>query len=233
MTPLVLIPGLMCDARLFAPTIAAFSPSHDLVLANITEHDTMQTLASEFLKTAPPTFALCGLSMGGIVAMEIVRQAPHRVARLALLDTNPRAESPEMQQQRTAQMQAVKDGRLTEIMREELKPRYLAESEKRQDLLTLCMDMAHNLGSQIFLRQSQALMTRPDQTETLRNADTPALILCGREDALCPVSRHEMMASLLANATLEIIDGAGHLPTLEQPDKTNAALARWLEVTPR
>ena len=187
MTPLVLISGLMCDARLFAPTLAAFSAERTIVMASITEADTMAGLAESCLQVAPPRFALCGLSMGGIVAMEVLRQAPDRVERIALLDTNPLAEADEMKQRRLAQMQSVREGRLAEVMRQEVKPNYLADETDKRALLDLCMDMALGLGAEVFLRQSRALMSRPDQTETLRGARLPALVLCGREDALCPV----------------------------------------------
>ena len=229
MTPLVLIPGMMCDARLFAPQIAAFSGHRDLHLATITAFDGMAQLAQSVLENAPPRFALCGLSMGGIVAMEMLRQSPERVDRLALLDTNPLAELEAVKQGRMPQMAAVREGRLEEIMREEMKPNYLPDGPNRGQILDTCMAMATDLGPDVFIRQSLALMNRPDQSKTLRQVDLPTLVLCGREDQLCPVERHELMTDLLPSSTLQVIDGAGHLPTLEKPEETNAALRRWLE----
>jgi len=227
--PLVLLPGMMCDGRLFAPQIAAFSGTRPVTVAPISEHDTVAALATDVLAHAPPVFALAGLSMGGIVAMEMLAQAPERIDRIALLDTNPLAEAGAVKARRGPQMEAVRQGRLAEIMRDEMKPNYLAEGPGRAAVLTLCMDMALDLGPEVFLRQSRALMARPDQSETLRAARLPALALCGREDALCPVARHELIAGLIPGAQLEVIENAGHLPTLEQPETTNAALARWLE----
>ncbi|CUH47166.1 alpha/beta fold hydrolase [Ruegeria atlantica] len=229
MTPLVLIPGMMCDARLFGPQIASLSGKRDVHLASLARPGGIVDIALAFLETAPPRFALCGLSMGGIVAMEILRQAPDRVDRIALLDTNPLAERDDVKQRRLPQMQAVREGDLAGVMRDEMKPNYLAEGPRRSDVLDLCMKMALDLGAEVFLRQSQALMDRGDQTKTLAKADLPALVLCGRHDTLCPVARHEFMAGLIPNAHLEIIDDAGHLPTLEQPLQTTAALIRWLE----
>jgi pimeloyl-ACP methyl ester carboxylesterase len=229
MTPLVLIPGMMCDARLFTPQIAVFSGRRDVFLASIGDHATVQELAQGILAKSPPRFALCGLSMGGIVAMEILRQAPDRVDRIALLDTNPLAEFDEVKKLRVPQMTAVRQGRLAEIMRDEMKPNYLADTAGRGVLLDLCLDMALALGPDVFLRQSHALMDRPDQTDTLAAVQVPALVLCGRDDLLCPVERHELMANLIPDARLEIIENAGHMPTLEQPEITNAALKRWLE----
>lgn len=229
MIPLVLLPGLMCDARLFRPQTAAFEVDRSVIVPAMTEADTVAGMAVAVLAEAPPRFALAGLSMGGIVAMEILRQAPDRVDRIAFLDTNPLAETPESQTRRARQMAEVRAGRLPEIMRDEMKPSYLADGPDKQSILNLCMAMALDLGEDVFCRQSAALMNRPDQTETLRGAPHPALVLCGREDRLCPVARHEMMADLLTNADLTIVEGAGHLPSLEQPDAVNAALARWLD----
>ncbi|WP_420398490.1 alpha/beta fold hydrolase, partial [Marinovum algicola] len=119
MTPLVLIPGMMCDARLFAPQIAAFSGNRGLHLAPIAAQDSVPALAAQILASAPPRFALAGLSMGGIVAMEVLRQAPDRVDRIALMDTNPRAENDAVKARRRPQLEAVAQGRLAQVMREE------------------------------------------------------------------------------------------------------------------
>ena len=229
MTPLVLLPGMMCDARLFGPQIAAFSGRRAVHVAPLGGAETTAALAAEVLAHAPPRFALAGLSMGGIVAMEMAAQAPGRLAGLALLDTNPRAELPEVKARRGPQMEKAQAGHLRSVMRDEMKPNYLTDGPDRQAILDLCMDMAMDLGPQVFVRQSIALRDRPDRQETLRGLTCPALVLCGREDALCPVERHELMHALIPGSTLTVIDGAGHLPTLEQPDKTNAALAAWLE----
>ena len=229
MSSLVLIPGMACDARLFAPQIAALSARHYITCAPITDWASVGELAADILAKAPPQFALAGLSMGGIVAMEMLRLAPGRVERIALLDTNPLAESDAVKSRRLPQMMAVREGRLAEVMRDEINPNYLTKGPHHADVLSLCMDMALGLGPNVFLNQSRALMDRPDQTKTLRAADLPALILCGRDDTLCPIDRHELMAELISGAQLEIIENAGHLPTLEQPVETNAALMRWLE----
>lgn len=231
MTPLVLLPGMMCDARLFFPQIAALSGRCAVMTAPMGGADSMADLARQVLAAAPPRFALAGLSMGGILAMEVLRQAPERVERLALLDTNPRAELDAVKARRGPQMEAAKAGRLRDIMRDEMKPNYLVDSPQKPAILDLCMDMAMALGPQVFLSQSIALRDRPDQQNTLRAYKGPSLVLCGRHDALCPVERHELMHGLLQNSRLQIIENAGHLPTLEQPEITTAALIRWLETT--
>ncbi|MBF9031708.1 alpha/beta fold hydrolase [Rhodobacterales bacterium HKCCE3408] len=229
MTPLVLLPGMMCDARLFGPQFAAFSGLRAIGTAPLVGASDMPSLAARVLAEAPPRFALAGLSMGGIVAMEIVRQAPERVAGLALLDTNPRAELPEVKERRAPQMEKVRNGQLRAVMRDEMKPKYLADGPNKAAILNLCMEMAMALGPDAFLDQSVALRDRSDQQETLRGVRCPTLVLCGRADALCPVERHELMHDLVPGSRLVVIEDAGHMPVLERPDETNAALADWLE----
>ena len=221
----VLLPGMMCDARLFR---------HQMGLGRVRVPDmpvaeTMAEMARTLLRDLPERFALGGLSMGGILAMEILAQAPDRVAGLALMDTNPLAELPEVKARRALHLEAVAEGRLAEVMRDDLKPNYLSDGPLKPEILDLCMEMALALGPDVFRAQSLALRDRPDQTETLAAYRGPTLVLCGAEDRLCPPARHELMHSLIPGSRLEIIAGAGHLPVLEQPQDTNAALARWLE----
>lgn len=229
MTPLVLLPGMMCDARLFGPQIEAFGTSRAVLVPEVGGHATMAALAEDVLASAPTCFALLGLSLGGIVAMEVLRQAPDRIERVAFLDTNPLAETPKVAARRAPQIEAVRKGRLKQVMRDEMKPNYLVDGPNTAEILDLCLEMALDQGPDVFVRQSEALRDRPDQSETLRRANHPALVLCGRHDRLCPLARHELMVDLMPNAHLEVIEDAGHLPTLEQPQRTNAAIAAWLE----
>lgn len=229
MTPLVLVPGLMCDARLYAPQIAAFSGRRAVHVAAIDAADTVAALAREALDHAPPRFALAGLSMGAIVAMEMLARAPERIERIALLDTNAKAESEKVRALREPQIALAAAGDLAEVMRREMRPEFLADGPRREEILDLVMEMALGLGPETFIRQSRALQTRPDQQETLRACRVPTLALCGAEDRLCPVHRHEAIRDLVPGARLEVIEGAGHLPTLERPGETTAALARWLD----
>jgi pimeloyl-ACP methyl ester carboxylesterase len=220
---------MMCDSRLFAPQIDAFAGQRAVHVAPISAHDTVGDLACAVLASMPPRFALAGLSMGGIVAMEILRTAPDRVERIALMDTNPMTETEAVHALREPQIAKVEQGELIAVMRDEMKPNYLADGHSHARILDLCMSMAGDLGSNAFVRQSRALQTRPDQQETLHKAKIPALILCGEDDVLCPVQRHKQMHDLMPHSHLVIIKDAGHLPTLEQPEATNAALRRWLE----
>ncbi len=226
--PVVLLPGLMCDARLFAPQIEALSRQTGVMVAPITEGDRVEEIASRVLDYCPRRFALAGLSMGGIVAMEVLRRAPERVTRIALMDTNPLAETPQIAALREPQIIAAKTGRLEDVMRDEMKPAYLAPGPGRLEVLDTVMAMARDLGPEVFIRQSRALQRRPDQQAVLRKITIPALVLCGRHDALCPVRRHEFMAELIPGAVLKIVEEAGHLPSLEAPKEVTQALSDWL-----
>ena len=175
MTPIVFLPGMMCDARLFGPQIAALSANRTLHFPPLSGHDDFETLAAEILANAPPQFALAGLSMGGIVAMEIIRQAPNRVERIALMDTNPKAEANEVKAAREPQMVKAMAGDLVSVMRNEMKPNYLTDGPRRNQILDLCLDMALGLGKEVFVRQSKALQRRCDQHDTLRTVRVPAL----------------------------------------------------------
>jgi pimeloyl-ACP methyl ester carboxylesterase len=229
MIPLVLLPGMMCDARLYRHQIQ-YLGEENILFCPCTEAETVEGLARCVLARAPASFALCGLSMGGIVAMEIAHQAPERIARLALLDTNPRAETHEMRAKREPQIARALAGDLAGVMREEMKPNYLAEGSIDSGILDLCMDMALSLGPEVFVRQSRALASRPNQQETLQAYRGPSLILMGAEDRLCPRDRHELMHRLIPHSRLVVIEGAGHLPTLEQPGPTTKALVTWLNM---
>lgn len=191
---------------------------------------TITGLAQRVLDVAPGRFALAGLSMGGIVAMEIIRQAPARVSRLALFDTNPLPDPPEKAPIRSEQIQKVRSGELNSVMREEMKPLYLAPGPGVSTILNLCMEMAEALGADVFEQQTHAIATRPDQCDTLRAVKVPTLIACGAEDQLCPIDRHQLMHQLVEGSRLEVISDAGHLPTLEQPDQTNRILHKWLSL---
>ena len=226
--PVVFLPGLMCDARLFGPQIAELSSDRAVMCAPISQGERIEEIASELLAVLPGKFALAGLSMGGIVAMEILRRAPERVSRIALMDTNPLPETPQVAASREPQIIGARSGRLMEVMRDEMKPNYLAPGPQRVDVLNLVMDMAGRMGPEVFVRQSRALQRRRDQQSTLRKCKVPALVLCGEHDLLCPVKRHVFMAELIPYAELKVISNAGHLPTLENPGATTEAIYDWL-----
>lgn len=228
--PVVFVPGHMCDARVFGPQIEGLSSRLPVHVSWVAGDDSICGMAETALGAAPPRFWIVGLSMGGIVAMEIVRQAPERIAGVAFLDTNHRAESGHVARDREMRMSRAAKGKLEAVIRDEMKPRYLADGPHRTEVLRTVMSMAMEIGTDVFLRQSTALLGRPDQTETLRSIEAPCLVMCGEEDQLCPPRIHAEMAAIVPGARLEIVSGAGHLPTLEQPEATNARLANWIEL---
>jgi len=226
---LILLPGMMCDARLFAPQIAVFGSTHDVVVPSL-DQPTITAMAEAVLASAPTgPVNVAGLSMGGIVAMAMVDLAPGRVARLGLLDSNHLADAPDRFDIRNRQIADVEAGRMRDVIFDEMKPVYLApENRGNQDLLDLLMDMAMDVGAEAFVAQSVALRDRPGRCAALRTFPGPALVLCGAEDRLCPPERHRDMADLLPDAELVLVPGAGHISTLENPAAVNAAFHNWL-----
>lgn len=227
--PLVLLPGMMCDERLFAPQIEALGGIFDISVPAMVGEDSMSGLASKILKKLPEKFALGGVSMGGILAMEILRQQIDRVTHLALMDTNPYAERNEVRVRRAPQINAVENGGLISVMRDEMKPNYFTHRQDSAALQTLCMQMALDCGADTFVSQSKALRDRRDYSDVLKQVACPTLVLCGRHDVLCPVDRHEDMHAMIQHSRLLIIDDAGHLPTIEEPDQVTQALQDLLE----
>ena len=223
-----MVPGMMCDERIFSPQIEELSQNLEVTIADISNFSSVSELASDVLKKAPKSFSLLGHSMGGIVAMEIYSQEPKRIEKLILMDTNPKAELDEVKLKREPQIKEVNKGKLLEVMRDEMKPNYLAESENKRSVLNVCMDMALTLGPDVFINQSRALQSRLDHQNTIQSIKIPVLIMCGSEDKLCPVERHEMMHNMISDSDLIIINNAGHMPTLEQPRETTEVIKEWL-----
>lgn len=227
---IVFLPGMMCNQALYQPQIDHFAPRHPVVVADLSQDASMAAMAKRVLDTAPAEFCLVGLSMGGIVAFEVMRQAPERVQALALLDTNDLAELPERQALRQAQLDRTHADTWLNIVVEEMMPHYLAQqSSGNQALLDTIKGMAEEQGLQAFLNQSKALKYRPDSHQSLADIHCPTLVLCGEEDALCPISHHERIAAGIDNAELVIVKNAGHLSTLEQPEHVNHALERLFQ----
>ena len=232
MLPLVFLPGMMCDARLYAHQISVLSSHYTLQVATIHDGTSVEEIGHQVLTHAPPRFIVIGLSMGGIIAMELLGQEPERIAGLILLDTNPLADSQEMKEIRDEQMKQVQAGQLRTLMREQMIPRFQLQGADTQKIADTCLSMAMDLGDQPFINQSRALQKRADQQDTLRATTVPTLIACGEHDTVCPLERHYLMHDLVIGSHLEIIEGAGHLPTLEQPEKTTQLVHQWLQQHP-
>lgn len=228
-SPLVLVPGLLCDAQLWRHQVENLSDIADIWIADHTRSDTMAGVARDVLADAPfADFALAGLSMGGFVALEIMRQAPHRVTRLALLDTSAIADLREQKPQRMEFIALAERGEFHRIT-ETLLPLYLHPSRLAETALAdVVRSMAENIGKDAFVRQEKAIMSRADSLGLLAAIHCPTLVLCGRQDERTPLARHEEIAAAVTGARLEVIEDCGHLSTLEKPAEVNAALRRWL-----
>jgi pimeloyl-ACP methyl ester carboxylesterase len=227
-TKLVLVPGLLCTGALWEPQIAALSDIADCMVADHTGHDSLAGIARSILAAAPERFALAGLSMGGYIAYEIVRQAPERVERLALLDTGSRADTPE----RTAGRRDLVATAGREGMRraQELLMPLLIHPSRFGDkpLVDTILQMAVDTGPEAFERQEEAIIGRPDNRPFLPSIRCPTLVLVGQDDALTPPDLAREIADGIPGARLEIIPDCGHLSTLERPEAVNRALRIWL-----
>ncbi len=226
--PLVMIPGLMADARLFLPQIVQLGGQRAIHIALPTTGDTVEQMSEAILAGLPEKFALLGHGLGGDVALDIIRRVPDRVSRIVLMATDPLAEAPQTAAARESRMVAARAGRLVEAMREEIPASSLADSEWRGEIVALIRDMAIGLGEGVFIRQSRALQRRPDQQKTMRRVKLPALVIAGELDTLVPMRRLEFTANLMPFGKLQVIAGAGHLASLEQPEAVSDVLATFL-----
>lgn len=228
---LLLIPGKMCDARLFGPQIAYFGDSYDVRIAPTTGHRSIAGMAGAAIDMLEGSSAIvAGLSMGGIVAFEMFRQAPGVIERLVLLDTNYKADGEQRRPVRERQIAEAEAGRMLEVFDTELMPAYLAKQNQGDQLIrTTLRAMAGDLGPSTFTDQSVALRERQGYGDMLPMVEVPVLVACGVEDRVCPQHLHEDMAARLPRAQLQIVPGAGHISTLEQPDVINEIIARFLD----
>jgi pimeloyl-ACP methyl ester carboxylesterase len=227
--PVVLVPGLASDARVFAPQIVALSAGRAVHMGHVAEDATIEDMARSVLADAPARFALAGHSMGGIVALEMVRQAPDRVTRLALIASDCLADPPAVAAAREELIVAARAGRLSEAMGKALSPETLAPCPGRGELHGALVRMAQELGPEAFVRHMRALQRRPDLQRTLRMLKIPVLILGGRHDRICPPRRQEFMAGMAWTARLLILEEAGHVPMLEAPEAVTQALLALLD----
>ncbi len=226
--PVILLPGAMCDARIFMPQLMTLGAKRAITVAPVTGGDRIEEIASGLLDVLPSRFALMGLSMGGIVAMEILRRAPGRVTRIALINTNSLAETPQSAADYEPLIIKLRSGNMADAVAGFMPPENIATGPDRADILELLRDMAERLGPDAIIQQLRALQRRRDYQSTLRRCKVPALIMCGAHDGGTPIKRHTFMAELTPYAELAVIEGAGHLPVLEQPHEVNDALMAWL-----
>jgi len=226
--PIVLIPGLTCTARLYAGQIPALWPFGPVTIADHRRDDSMAAIAQRILAAAPPRFALAGLSMGGYIAFEIMRQSPERVEKLALLDTGARADTAEQTERRHALMAKAKAGGFAEIA--DLAYPLYVHRDRHNDmaLKSIVMKMVEETGLDAYLRQQQAIIGRPDSRPSLAAISCKTLVLVGEGDEATPPELAREIASGISGSRLAVIPGSGHLSTLEEPGAVNEALAEWM-----
>jgi pimeloyl-ACP methyl ester carboxylesterase len=227
--PLVLIPGLNCSARLFGGQVAGLWTRGPVMIADHTEGVTIAAIARHILDTSPPRFALCGYSMGGYVALAIMREAPERVVRLALLDTSARPDTPEQSERRRRLIAIARAGHFETIPREQYPLLVHASSVPGQRLRSAYLSMAFDCGAERFVRHQQAILDRPDALSDLDEIRCPTLVLVGAADRITPPMLAKELADGIEGARLEVIPRCGHLSPLERPQAVAAALAGWLD----
>lgn len=224
--PLILIPGLASDYGLWEAQLSDLSDIADMQVGDTLQDDSLHGMAKRILDAAPPQIALAGLSMGGYVALEIMRQAPARISRLALLDTSAREDSEEQIANRHKAIDAV--GRLHYLTLSSASVDSLVADEASEPVRKAVVDMAMRVGPDIYVRQQKAIMRRCDSRADLVDYDTPTMVIVGQKDQLTPPDIAREMANLIPGAVLREVPGAGHLPPMEKPQAINALLREWL-----
>ena len=227
--PVVLVPGLNCSARLYAEQIPALWRFGPVMVADHTRDASIAAIAGQILANAPPFFALVGLSLGGYIAFEIMRQAPQRVARLALLDTSARPDTAELTVRRQAPMARVRAGKLIEVADESFV--FFVHPDRYGDvaLRAVVRAMAEETGAEAYLRQQQAIIGRPDSRPMLGAIQCPTVMLVGEQDRGTPPELAREIAAGIAGARLVVVPDCGHLSTLERPQAVTKALVEWMQ----
>jgi pimeloyl-ACP methyl ester carboxylesterase len=226
--PIVLVPGLNCSPPLYAPQMSALWRFGPVTVATHTHDDSMAAIGARILRDAPQRFALAGLSMGGYIALEVMRQAAGRVAKLALLDTGPRDDPPQMQAKRRTNIALAEAGRFDEIIDAQF-PLYVHPARANDAALkAIYLAMCHDVGAQAYVRQQKAIMTRADSRPLLPSIRCPTLVLVGAQDEATPPALSEEMVASIPGARLVTVAGCGHLSTLERPEAVTQALVEWM-----
>jgi pimeloyl-ACP methyl ester carboxylesterase len=225
---LVLLPGLLNTRRLYERQIADLADVADAVVPELWHHDTIGAMAQATLDAAPETFALGGFSMGGYVALEIMRRAPQRVERLALMDTQATPDTPEATARRRGFIEQTKLGRFHGVQ-PSLLPTIIHRSRLNdQSVVQPIVEMAAEVGADGFCREQTAMIARADSRPLLVEIKQPTLVLVGRQDQATPLVRAEEMAADIAHSRLVVLEECGHMTPLEKPAEVTAALRRWL-----
>ena len=229
-TPLVLLPGLLCDAALWWHQIETLADIADIIVPDLTIEDQVGAAVQRALASAPEEFAVAGLSMGGYIALEIMRQAPDRVIRLALLDTSARPDTQEKIKFRQELIDLARIGQFKGVTPRLLPKLIHPERMADRELVESIMEMAERIGRDAFLRQQRLIMNRPDSRHDLALIHCPTVVICGRQDGLTPLADSLEMTEKIPRGKLVVIEDCGHLSTMERPRAVSAVLRYWLQV---
>ena len=224
---LVLVPGLICDEEVWAHPRTHLAEVADVTFAPADEAPTMQALAAAVLEKAPASFAIAGFSMGGYVALEVLRQAPERVTRIALLDSSSRVDPPAKAAGRVAAIADCDEGRYDDLL-DRFVPMLLTPEHLAGPLGSRVRTMGKRVGPKLFGDRHRAMQTRTDARELLRGSNIPVRAIVGRFDALTSVAEHQEIADLAPRGRVSIVEECGHMPPLEYPQATTALLRDWL-----
>lgn len=231
LSPLLLIPGLLNDARLWQYQLPALSKATSTTIARVTEHDSIESLAADAIAHAPAgQFSLAGFSMGGYIALEIMRQAPERVVALALIDTTAR---PDTSETKEARLESISTAKIDfDAVIQSFPPKVIHPSRQNDmALVNTIIDMCHTVGVEAFIRQQRAIMNRIDSRPFLSGIRCPTLILCGREDLLTPLPLHQELAEAISGSKFVIVEKCGHVSPLGQPQQVTESMLDWLATT--
>jgi pimeloyl-ACP methyl ester carboxylesterase len=228
MSPVLFIPGLLCSAEVFGPQVNALWRFGPVMVASTLEASTIGDAAAKILERAPPRFALAGLSMGGYICFEIIRQAPRRVLRLALLDTSARPDTPEQSAIRRESLEEARSNGFLGVALQNLNGLLHPSRRNERSLLDINRRMALSVGLEGFARQLEIAISRPDSRPDLKAIRVPTLAIVGDSDPLTPVERSEEIVSLVPDSRLVVLPACGHLSPIERPDLVSRALQEWL-----
>ncbi len=226
--PLLLIPGLACTSALWADQVRSLADIADIRVADHTRSETMPGIVEQILAAAPERFALAGFSMGGYIAMEMMRTAPERITRLALIGAKHSQDDEAAARRRLTSIRLAENGRYADAISQMMPLLVHPDRQKDETLISAIRTMAHSLGAHAFIRQQKANLGRGLSTDVLKNIQRPTLILCGRQDQLTPPLVHQKMVNLVSNSVMKVIEECGHMAPMEKPDAVTAALRDWL-----
>ncbi|MCP4394799.1 MAG: alpha/beta hydrolase [Alphaproteobacteria bacterium] len=228
-TPLILLPGLLCDKTLWQHQITTLNDMAEIFVADLTRDNSMEDMAKRILDDAPEKFALAGMSMGGYLALEIIRQAPKRVLKLALLNTTAAPDTPEKKAMRIGHIKHAQSDKFCAMTKSFLKSLLHKSRLDDKELCEIITEMTSKMGAEVYINQQEAILGRTDNRPFINIIECPTLIICGKQDEATPLVLHEEMHREIPNSKLVIIDECGHMSPIERPHAVSAAIQYWLQ----